>query len=243
MGTTETTVVTGVKKYWKILLSVAIVAFIFAVYFIGQCNGKKNANPAPADTLNTYIKKIESQNVVLLSQIATLTKLKAKDSLNFIAELNDQSHIQYIYVHTQDSARKLPLTGAVRLMALNLKDTAKGKINIQMSAKDTVVCMPHQDVYNVNSEFITANYLQKDNNDLKKEVSIELNKDSLNNVIIGKYKGIVKNDSTVTNVLQTENNTLTTNLKKMTSKFKRQRFFKDVFEGTTLVAIIWAALK
>ena len=196
----------------------------------------KKRTPATTDTTNAYIKKIEMSNAQLMEQLATLTKLKKQDSIDFIKIQQDMNNIQYVYIYVQDSARKLPLTSAVKFMAQNLKDTIKGNISMQIKSSnsivDTNVCITSKDVYTVNSEFITVDYLNKTNTDLKKQINLELNKDSLNTNIIDKYQSIIKGDSAVTKTLQADNAQLTADLKKMTTKWKVQRFFKDVFEGT-----------
>jgi hypothetical protein len=103
--------------------------------------------------------------------------------------------------------------------------------------------MPYLNVYTINSEYITNSFLSSDNNDLKKEVKIELNKDSLNTAIIANYKTIITGDVTVTESLQEANATLTKSLATETKKYKRQRFFKDVFMGVAGVLLIFSALK
>jgi hypothetical protein len=243
-GNTEIQVVNTVKTYWKIILPIAIVGFIFAVYFIGTCNGKKSTNTTPVDTLNAKIKAVQAANVILEAKNVSLEKLKVQDSIQMVAMAAAMNNIQVIYVHTLDSAKHLSLTAAVNLMKLNLKD-ATNKIALQISTNltDTLVSMPYLNVYTINSEYITNSFLSSDNNDLKKEVKIELNKDSLNTAIIANYKTIITGDVTVTESLQEANATLTKSLATETKKYKRQRFFKDVFMGVAGVLLIFSALK
>ena len=246
MATTETTVVNTVKTYWKIIVPVAIVALLFSVYFIGTCNGRKNANgTTTVDTTAAFVKKIQAQNAILETNIAALSKQKSQDSIKFINDLKNATQIQIVYIKSQDSAKHLDLTDAVNLMAKELQDTTKGNITLSISTnlKDTLVSMKHPDVIKINAEFITAGYLTKENANLSAEVAVEVNKDSLNNLVIADYKKIINNDNESTEALTADNAKLTKDLKTMTGKYKRQRFFKDLFEGTTLVAVIFAALK
>ena len=128
-------------------------------------------------------------------------------------------------------------------MAYNLNDTAKGNITMQLKSADTSICIPPKDVYTVNSKCISVDYLTKDNNSLKKQVNIELHKDSLNNAIISNYKEIIKGDALVNTDLQTENTMLTKSLATETKKYKRQKFAKNVLEGVALAIGVYAIIK
>ena len=242
--TTENEVVKAksfIQKYWKILLSVLIAIFIFSLYFnISSCTKKRN-NPTTVDTTSAYIRKVEAYNKVLLGQIDTWKQQHAKDSLALIALKNDIGNIQIVYVKTQDSARKLPLTGAVKLMALNLND--KGKITMQVASNDTTISIIPKNVYDVNSAFISKNYYAKENFDLTKALNISVNSDSLNLLIIKNYEQIIKGKDGVAETLQEQNTVLNKNLTSMTGKFKRQRFFKDLYLGGFVAALIYGILK
>ena len=101
-----------ITKYWKILLSVIIIVFLFSLYGnISSCmKGKK---VVPVDTLQAYLQKEKQIELVLLSQVEKLKTLHKTDSLRYVQLEASRADVQIVYIHTQDSARRLPLTGAV----------------------------------------------------------------------------------------------------------------------------------
>lgn len=229
-----------ITKYWKILLSVIIIVFLFSLYGnISSCmKGKK---VVPVDTLQAYLQKEKQIELVLLSQVEKLKTLHKTDSLRYVQLEASRADVQIVYIHTQDSARRLPLTGAVDFMAQNLKD--RENIKMQVSKQDTTISIVSKNVYDINSMFISNKFLVQDNSLLKSEVAISTSKDSVSCIIIKNYETLLKDKSSVEEVLQEQNTVLNKNLTSMTKSMKRQKFFKNVFEATTLAAIIFAALK
>lgn len=242
--TTENEVVKAksfIQKYWKILLSVLIAIFIFSLYFnISSCTKKRN-NPTTVDTTSAYIRKVEAYNKVLFGQIENWKQQHTKDSIALANVKNNISNIQIVYVKEQDSARKLPLTSAVKLMAQNLND--KGKITMQVKQSDTTISIIPKNVYDINSVFISNNFLQQSNNELNQALNLSISGDSINQFIIHNYEQIVKGKDDVNETLAEQNATLNKNLTSMTGKFKRQRFFKDLYLGGFVAALIYGILK
>ena len=247
MNTTEVTndvvkTESFITKYWKILMAVLIIVFLFSIYGnISSCvKGKK---VVPVDTLQAYLQKEKKIELDLLSQIALLKTTHKQDSVKYAKLEADRSNIQIIYIKSQDSARKLPLPAAVKLMAQNLKDTVKNDITVEVIKKDTAVKIQPKHVYDINATYITNNFLQKDNDLLKRELLVANSKDSISCVIIKKYETLLGDKDNIQKALETDNTNLTKNLDKMTKAKNRQKFFKDVFEGIAGVAIIYDILK
>jgi hypothetical protein len=230
-----------IKKYWKILLPILIVGFIFSIYFIGVCNGKRNSNPTPADTTGAYVKRIQVKDAKILldNTVLAAQNYLLNDSIKTLNKQLTQGTV--VIIKEVDKIKKLPLDSAVKMMADNFND--KHIITMQVDGKDTGVVITPLDTRQVNIDFAMKNYFKSNIGILKSEVRIYSKKDSLNKKIIANDSIVIGDKDKSVVLLTNDNDNLQKELKTMTSKYKRQRFFKDVFEFTTLVSVIYAALK
>ena len=231
------------KQYWKVIVPLLVVVLFFAIYFIGQCSGKRKNQPITnsIDTLKKYTEKVEKRNAVLLQEITKLKDKLRQDSIHIIEveKQRQDANIQYAYLISK--IKTLPLDSAVKLMAYNF--TNKTPIITRIEAKDTLVSICPLQVKEVNNAFITSYMFKSDNEYLNNEIKLMISSDSnLVQILVKQEEMLNSKDNIITGNEQV-NKELILSLNKVTKQYKHQRFWKYVFKGTSLFLLGYAALK
>ena len=228
-----------VQKFGKKLgVSIMIVSFLFLIYFIGSCNGKKHNQVSTKDTTQIQLKALTSKNVELLTENNMLkTKIKT-DSIKIVAVEIDRKNIKIQYIDLTKKIQTLSLDSAILYMATNLRD--KTPITYEIQTSDTIVGITPNDVKDINNCYVSKNYYTKDNNMLKSELALMTSKDSSKTEEILNYEEILKNKDKVIVIEQEQDANLNKSLTLMTKKYKRQKF---VCEGLAGALLIFSLLK
>ena len=230
------------KKYSEIINSVLVVALIFSVYFMGTCNGRKNAKSIIiTDTTQAHIDRVEKHNTELkkTNDSLMIAVYQYKKELQTIKEQqqNNEDHIS-VLIH---NIKELPIDNSVILMALNF--TNKQSIKTTLKDGDTLISVHPKQVTEVNITYTTLDYYKQDNAYLSQELSLMTSTDTAlsqiienqNEMLVGKDDIILGNEKITARIKA--------DLDLMTKKYKRQKFWKFVYKGGFIAAVVYAIIK
>ena len=229
------------KKYSKILISVAIIVLLFSIYFIGACNGKKKNQPTIIDTTQSYIKKLASKDSVIVLEnenIKVTVKIKA-DSISFLKKQLCLNRIETVI--KIEHAKQLPLDSGILMMAQIFND--KTQIKSQVEGNDTGVVITPRDVKQVNTTQIMKDFFKGTVKILRHEIRLYAINDSLKNIEIKNDSDLFLDKNSIVIMEQEQNTILTKQIASLTKQYKRQKLWKTVFEGISGTLLIFSALK
>lgn len=225
----------------KLVFAVSVIAILFIVFFMGQCNGKRSSKPTTDSTSAVIIKQKEAENKVLVAEISELKEKLKADSIKIVQTEKEREIIKNQYIYLSDHVKTLPLNEAVLFMAGNFTD--KREIKVQVEQKDTGVVISPTQAKEINVTYVSNGYLQIDNEFLIEELAYRVSSDSAMTQIIVKQEAMLNNQDNIIDVKSEQIAVMNKSIETLTKHYKGQKRQKYIYKFAAMVLLVFAAIK